>query len=775
MKKYVKRQIYNVKKVLPNDIGVHIFDVVNKSIKYAENWKLESNKNAFNKWCHWYIWKIFKDKDKREDMIYSDDFILWSLSYLFWLGTDDIFIELGSVISKLMNWKEDMEWVMSVDEVVKHITDLAKKYFPDDYDRLNFINIDENNSILFSMIKNHGISILDWRNKIEESVDTDIVFENFTSYDIAKYLYAAVKFNKRLATELASIKPEGVESNNDNFAEYYTLVEVSLRLYDFLKNPEIMQWGNTRQRKYDKIILLILNWDLSENQELQKLQSFCKTILKKTWKDNAMFLSVWLDMAKYKKSLSKIRKKNNIRRKKMNIVASISLAILTTIWWWVWMAKYLSHKNETKMELLVDNMIKDILKDKSIFIWFEHKSLKFDASERKLEYIKWMLLSFAKKIKARYDINNELSYVEWEYFIADDLLKGKVINELWHSDWKDNVAEEEFITNFIKENKVKLVANGIDIVPYNKFRKYEYLFKDVLKQEVDINYSASVQVTPSMYIEKYRKDKIWEYVDMWWSVYRLALLKERDNGSIVGSKAITDRWKWLALSKPIYDFSWTSGDLWYKIDWWTEYSTKWIADLAVDYFMVTQPDIQIAIDNLWDQYYDAVDEYSKWNYSASSYDMKNTIKNILVRSWVKHDMKNKISNDSKNNKINNFLKNIFVKDSHDMLVSMWFDTDPYAKYKKYEWIFNNTIKYWDKIKESKDLFYFGINELVEYKYENIWLYRDSKWDEYSLYIVNIDWKEYLVANNYSDEISWNEYSFMDAMDVIADYFHISKK
>jgi len=91
---------------------------------------------------------------------------------------------------------------------------------------------------------------------------------------------------------------------------------------------------------------------------------------------------------------------------------------------------------------------------------------------------------------------------------------------------------EKFITKFIQDNKFKLVANDIDIIPFHNYREYEPYFVEVInsKDFVSMNdgnmdFMGDRDGNIPHDTREYNKDEIGQYITRGGTNYDLAILQ----------------------------------------------------------------------------------------------------------------------------------------------------------------------------------------------------------------------------------------------------------
>lgn len=711
-------------------------------VKYRINGMIENPENMdidLNKF-HRYIWKVFKDEYKRKQRPYNDNYIASLLSYSFGLliwteENEKITIEIWSSLSEIINWEDDVKESMNFEEEKEYIETLCDQYFwYSRKDNLEIISMEDKHPELFLSLRENG----------EEALNSKPTQEvPFNALTIAQFLYWVAQENKSFRKYIDR-SPERVEKTGKNFPQYYALIEVAIRLYDFLENDITTHWGVPWQKAFDDVILMILNGDMKKYPEFQ---TFCKARL-----EDKQFSTIHVDGNEYEKLLDEkvdsLYKRNRLTRKiALTLAGILSLTVM-----WVWTAKIINYKQEKKMEQTIQDMISESVKDIKIINMFETRYWEFKENdvEWKSNYINGLVTNIAEKLKLRYDVDDKRTMTERRHFIVDDILQEQFLDKIWLEARDGTYIYEEFIRKFVQESKFKLVANWISIDPYLQYRNYEKSFTEALNSDEfasmnngNMDYMKDRDGNIPFDRNSYKKENIGQYITRDWSNYNLAIIQEK---SAYDFRAPLLGKQHLAAS---YDTEHLSGTTWSdsKIKWrttqWTwPYNTFHAKEIAMDYYIVTDPDIQKAIDMFW-EYYNPLN-YKKNYKTLEEQNNEKYIEYQIVKDRVNH------KKDLKNPDILNFVNNVFVQWYKDTLISMWFNTNMYDKYKKYKYSFENTLDYNWKLSS------FTYKERAKYNNKYLWEYRTKSWKRYFIEILTIDNKEYLLAKEKNDkyETSW---------------------
>lgn len=288
--------------------------------------------------CHFQIWKVQKD----DWTIYSDLMLSIWIEYLInhtkeWeKSVIQIFSEVWEL---LLQWNE--EWVYTPQQEMEHIENMIKEKFWRKWKCIEVKIWSEQwkNTEVFDALKSRE----EWKRRFwiipKDEPDIDKYLETTKKEDLSplpiiQYLayHCANDKDGKLMKLFYDTKPPAYIKKDkmiENYkpwcadADYYWLVEVWLRLTEVLKWVYI-QWWVWRQRVYDKIISLILNWedtiqrnnlfDCGDKEEinkypaLEKLHETIRNKSKEKWL-NTDFKQLYIELNRNK--LDEIDKKVN--------------------------------------------------------------------------------------------------------------------------------------------------------------------------------------------------------------------------------------------------------------------------------------------------------------------------------------------------------------------------------------------------------------------------------------------------------------------------------
>lgn len=754
---------------------------ITKVVSYNDiNWNPKQEIPILNaEISHIYMWKM----NEEEIWIYSDDFLKWILQYYFYCTpqSEKVTLELANCVSEVL-W-ENMQWFMNFKKQKEYIQDFVEKNFSrKDAQRLEIIDLESRHPELFTQLRKHEKKIkteavekwlsiweLDQTPSFDkfEFLDSDKApklpdYEfSFSSLDIAKYLYRVCKNNALFFDKIKAIKPEKAKS------EFYPLIEISIRLTDFLNWVNI-QWWAIKQKNYDAIIREIINpyKNISQYPEIAQLREFCK---QRIWERS--FETIYMDgnSKKYRAFTEKIEweKHETSTRRRILWFSSWMLLSALMIYWQVYM-----HQRQ-KLQKQTQETIKEIFENRKVtrswdMWWWEYEW------NQKIEQVNTYIQTIYDRFIFRYGSIWKFSEEGFKSKIIDCLNDQEVLNLLWNYRWYDNmVTEDNIIDNYlIPRNIWEFRMSWINTTPYSKYLKYTDAFVNTILLQEDWETNRDESIKTAWYRWMYNNmkvvDEIWAYwakeqwmyssivyvyqlakVQRWWKLYILATwspcfqnFKKSENYELY-----TYRWRELAIDflKQTYPIVNELMDQ-YLLRYYKRYSNSW--DLNWYYKESIPWDIQLLI---------LRDFLSKW--LLKKIDKKQTDK---IVSYLDEFV---IQNQDK-------LKKIQSGISPD-LIPINPSLTPNGILEPYEQAMKNIIE--DKEKVFNGNARLPVSRRSTDDKEKIvsplWKYRASDGKMYLVWKVKIDWKEYLYAEEewrlYKDK---NEYGVYYWEIVAKDYF-----
>ena len=360
------------------DSGYNFLEQKDFVTHYVDREKQEKNNLIIN-WdtTRRYIGKIFKDPDKRSKKYYSDDFMIWSLKYLFEKTPSNwtVIVQIGPELSELMNWPEDVEDAMTQEEqklYVQHIFDKyvnsgkIKKYKK----KLKIVSFEENHKVLFSNLRD-GKKEWDCLRDFKSKECPIILEDRINSFDIARYLHWVCHHNKAFFELIKGTKVKWVAKTDTNNPEYYWLIEIACRLQEFIQEGVYIQWWGVRQQNYDNIIRDIVHWS-DKFPELKWLTNICQNKLSKKEETQQKFQWIYFDGDKNRDFIKKQRNAREIKTKAQSILYIVYwtwAALFTLFSYWA-VSKVIEYNRVQKQ---IGIALENALKDQSVDVRFDNK------------------------------------------------------------------------------------------------------------------------------------------------------------------------------------------------------------------------------------------------------------------------------------------------------------------------------------------------------------------------------------------------------------------
>lgn len=496
-----------------------------------------------------YIWQIFNNSLG----LYDEDFIIWSIkSYLSMLDEwEKLVIESSSIVSWTVNNIREKDWALSPQDQITYLNEIVEKYFPEQKDKILINRLEDTNSDLLSEIEKNWLVSLESDNQLK-------LDKNTSSLDLAKILYKATCENNDFFVKIASTawkkRQKWEKFDKANLENYYAIVEIAIRLKDYINGVNI-HWWESRQREYDEIIFNILNWNYDHIQELKKLKEFCLSIQK------TPFSSLTFSKDRYKKELERQLQKKDFLRKVRNIIWVTSLAVWAIVWTWVWTLDWYKQKQEQGLDKKIETILLHSLKDKTIYTflkpWFWTIEYKTDESKKLLLDMTWTKL--AKYFIQRYwNWNSNISEKELKLFFILEMIEFKQFPHYDDYEWEKPYIK--FIEKVLQNPRAKaeLILKWFNVdKDYFKFTSYKDAFERTYKNTWDfelnrdfINSLSETYVDSKWNYHDIKKIRCYTIPSMWdincpiwlspWNEYMLSRDSTYSNYSL-------EKWKEVAL------------------------------------------------------------------------------------------------------------------------------------------------------------------------------------------------------------------------------------
>lgn len=730
-------------------------------VTYRNNWRQQSDTNLFiDENANWYIWKMFKDKES----IYSESFLVWSLWYLLWKlkPWSKIVIQICRSVSELMNWKDDIEWTLSFEEQKALIISLVRKYHGSYFndcsieDKLNIIEMKDNNKDLFYILASEWIEWLCCNTKPK------LDHENFTSKDIAKYLYRVARNDDLFLNKLIETKPKRLRSNNGP-SDYYGMIEISVRLTDYLKWIRL-QWWELRQNRYDSIIKEILFGRSLDNIHpmLLDLRQFCRSVVwdqsthKQEWDISwgcpNWFSTIYFDAKKHHEYEKKKHNKNKLNR----LIAWIWLSFVIVVWGYYWKTNW----DRSRAEQEINRIIEIVLENKDIGIRMHWHYDKLNNEQKKV-WLKNILDIAIYDFDMRYglwNIDKEQFkiMVLWELlqWWSESLLR---IFSAWNffDQYVNNVndfLDNTFITNI--RNKIIFADVWTPIDYYWKYSRYKSGFMNSFRLLKD-------DWNDILHDDKFSLISLGTYMRRDWYEYEIGVLTCKENVSEIMT-GLPFKCKWDKYTKEFIVAKWY-GKEWYNMD----DSLSVVRDFFNNtYLRKFSEEISIIIDRVFRQDQSTIISYLEIVDLMMDYDEMR-----YLNSPIDRDFKKKI----------NFIRGKILWKNQEIMEKHWFTLIPYPDLSKYEQIFKDTYNLDVRKDVNKDDLYSSFdNRYNSYSSGNLKniniinvFYYDQNWKQWILSKVTYKWKDYIVAfENYDNSYKVDLESFENWKKVAEDFLRI---
>ncbi len=728
---------------------------------------LKINKNNFRL----QIWKMQKD----QETIYTKEILLPAIEYIIkktWKN-EKIIIQLWPDLARFLtndDKKEELEQILSFEEEKQIIIKLIKRYFKKDIGKFEIKNISNQYPELFSLLKEK------WKDGLYSSEKPILNKHNFWPLTIAKFLYWNSQNNPKLLRLFYNTKTDQqkVKDTLDvwkNQSDYYSLVEVAVRLYEIVSWIYI-QWWIDRQSKYDKIIGGIIqrkDIDTFKTKDCPELKEL--NLIGKQIQYEMRFDRVYINTKGARQTNEKKQIQSNIKNA-INIGVGIGIWASVILSW----NQYIKIQTQKKA---TQETIKEIFENKKVCRTWDMWAWEYVGDE-KIEAINTYVGSIYNRFIFRYWGIWKFTETEFKSKIIDCLNDQKVLDLLWQYRGCDNMVTEDKVIDeyLIPRNIWEFKTSWVDVVPYSKYLEYtdEFINTILLEEDRETNRDASTKMDWVRWhsFNYSLVDEIWSYwpKEQWYYasiiyLYQLAKVKRW--------------WKFyiLATSSPHYkDFKKSEN---------YELSTMRWRELAIDFLKQTYPVINEVLDQYLLRYYE---RYSNswdlnWPYKKT---LPGDIQLMILRDFLSKWLLKKIDKKEIDKIISyldmfviqnqNKLKNIQSSISPD-LMPVNPSLIPNGILEEYEQAMTNTIQDQERVLNKNA--WLPVSRLnqdnLEKIVEPLWRYRAQDGKMYLIGKVKIEWKEYLYAEeewrlSYKDR---TEYWIYYGEIVAKDYFKTKSK
>lgn len=696
-------------------------------VSYRENGKDKKieNLDLNAEHCHSFIGKMKIDGT----WTYSDDVITALLKYFFdhtkkW---EKVVIELANKVSELLNGEESMEWNMKYEEQKEHILKLAKGLNKKRLNDLEIVDIENNNTRLFDVLKNEWIKWLDgyiWVPDFQKPFD---------SLDIAKYLYRIAKVNVIYLAEIKNLKSEEFRQINGD-SDYYGLIEMAIRI-NALLHWVTLQWWVARQKKYDTLLLKHINPYVKDLPMLYDLQKNCREYLK--WET---FKWLYFDTKESELLVNKMDAKNQLLSKTktaLGVALGIGIGASAMLAW----TNYIQTQKQKKAS---QNAINEIFESKKLPRNGDFQSWEYlweEKTEQLNEYTQRIYDRFIFRFWSIWNFNEK----EFKSKIIDCLNNQKLLDGFWTEWMYDAVALDDVIIDdyLIPQNITEFKISKAPTKPYEFLVPYTDNFIHTVLSDEDFEVKADS--TEELFDSK-----------RWFPLIEHPAVKEIGSFS---SKMLT--WKsWSRFFKSKLAIAEHNGKYYVVagLAYVDEpeppnkevYSSDRARYLALDFLEQTNPILNL----LLEQYLTRYQNLEGWPTNVDgpgkrwlSPDLELFLVREFLKQWLLEKLWGKITANNKQwkiNLVNAFLDKLAVKKSgflkkYNKEINP--NLIPNGFFEAYEDAMENVIENADNLGRLP-VMDFGKNQTVDH----VWKYQTSLGKIYNVWFISIKGKRYLYAD-----------------------------
>jgi hypothetical protein len=393
--------------------------------------------------------------------------------------------------------------------------------------------------------------------------------ENYSALSIIQYLYRHSQNNPKLIKLFYNTKTTAQKENDNkpiwqNNSDYYSLVEVWIRLYEILKNISI-QWWIDRQSKYDQIIGGIIQrkdvdtFKTRDYPELQELSVFCKQT-----NPGLIFDRLYISTKEIRETTEK---KQSLSKLQMSMIITAVALFWVLAWWFGWFY-LLKSKQKADQKRLEEKIIKSTLDATSIYFYGLNNTYDYWKDfEKKQEYLESIATSMFNFLVEVYGPTKTPDIVKW--VIITELLRVyeryqlenwkikqiRNIERFFHKPLDYSIMEmNDFVIDIlVPNNAYNLNKLWYNTTPYNQFLQYKSDFDAALSTKWEFKITSnkimwdhvdtnSTGLSPkykytwsSMGLDWwYEKEDIWTYYDYHeYNYYHFVKLTTHNNKTII--------------------------------------------------------------------------------------------------------------------------------------------------------------------------------------------------------------------------------------------------
>ncbi len=478
------------------------------------------------------IGKMQKDKET----IYTDDILLPAIEYILKKTWDNqtVVIQLWPDLAKFLTntGKEDeAKKILSFEEEKTKIIKLIKKHFKNKLHKIKILSVSDQYPEIFALLKEN------WKDWLSATTPPVLDNENYSALDIVQYLYRHSQNNPKLIKLFYNTKTTAQKENDtkpiwQNNSDYYSLVEVWIRLYEILKNISI-QWWIDRQSKYDQIIGGIIQrkdvdtFKTRDYPELQELSVFWKQT-----NPGLIFDRLYISTKNIRETVDK---KQILSRMQMTMSIT-ALMLFSILVWWFWWYKIFKSKQDADQKKLEEAVIKSALDATSIYFYGVNTKYDYwEDYEKKKEYLEnttEMMYNFFCEV---YGTPKNMEFIR--SLIINELLRiynleqtpdGKIVPKRNIERFfklpldRSIMGLNDFVINTLVPNNAWLLPSSwIDPTPYNHFLQYKSDFQNTISIKWNL-WITSHQImwdridTNSTWLNLKDKYQSWQLLWSWW-------------------------------------------------------------------------------------------------------------------------------------------------------------------------------------------------------------------------------------------------------------------
>lgn len=387
--------------------------------------------------------------------------------------SDRISIVLRTQMAEYLLDDVSKSMILPINEQIALLHKLIRKHFPKYSSRIDFIDVSTLHPKVFSLLQdNDSQDSITWLDTTACPTLPDTV----NSTDILKYLYRCSKKYPKFFDDLQRTKTtQHILLSNQIWAhksDYYALVEVALRITDYLNGISI-HGGMKRQEAFDGIIrnLLFKN----TYKDIPELNAFSKRAELHT-PSNTPFKALYFDNIKYGTYLTKIAAKNSATRTLLAIILSTTTTLTTVLG----ITTREDHKNKQKLQAQLDRMIDEALQKADITFFLNQRPTHTNLNISK-EQILPLVTYYAQKVYAEYG-EGDIPEQELTLMILSDLLTTHP--DLNLGDTPRTLQYQDHIKTFFDHHATYLVAKWFSPRPYEQRAPYEDILFNTLVHAV---------------------------------------------------------------------------------------------------------------------------------------------------------------------------------------------------------------------------------------------------------------------------------------------------